>query len=63
MTDVNDVDSPRRIHKPRIIDASSSTNLLVNTNNTTPQMLSTFLHRGGIHTTPFNYAHVDGDLV
>ncbi|VDK65575.1 unnamed protein product [Onchocerca ochengi] len=63
MTDVNDVSSPRRIHKPRVIDSSSSANLLANNNNTTPRMLSTFLHRGGIHTTPFNFAHVDGDLV
>ncbi|EFO27330.2 immunoglobulin I-set domain-containing protein [Loa loa] len=60
LMDVND-GSPRRIHKPRIIDTNSSTNLLAN--NTTPQMLSTFLHRGGIHTTPFNFAHIDGDLV
>uniref|UniRef100_A0A0R3R6A4 Fibronectin type-III domain-containing protein n=1 Tax=Brugia timori TaxID=42155 RepID=A0A0R3R6A4_9BILA len=62
VTDVDDVDSSRRIHKPRIIDVSSSTSLLAN-NNTTSQMLSTFLHHGGIHTTPFNFAHVDGDLV
>ncbi|CAG9541092.1 unnamed protein product [Cercopithifilaria johnstoni] len=62
VTDVNNIDSPGRIRKPRIIDANSSTNLLTN-NNTTPQMLSTFLHRGGIHTTPFNFTHVDGDLV
>ncbi|VDM12235.1 unnamed protein product [Wuchereria bancrofti] len=62
VTDVDGVDSSRRIHNPHIIDASSSTSLLAN-NNTTSQMLSTFLHHGGIHTTSFNFAHVDGDLV
>uniref|UniRef100_A0A915Q552 Uncharacterized protein n=1 Tax=Setaria digitata TaxID=48799 RepID=A0A915Q552_9BILA len=60
----NDVDSLRRIHKPRIFDSISSTDLLANNNNAAPQMLSTFLHRGGsIHTTSLNFAHVDGDLV
>ncbi|KAL3982160.1 Immunoglobulin domain family protein [Acanthocheilonema viteae] len=63
VTDVNNIDSPRRIHKPRVIDADSSINLLTNNSNTTPQMLSTFLHHDGIHTTPFKFAHINGDLV
>lgn len=64
VTDVNSVDSSRRIHKPRIIDTSTaSLHANNNNNNTNPQMLSTFVQQGGIHTTPLNFAHIDGDLV
>ncbi|KAM3726287.1 Synaptogenesis protein [Dirofilaria immitis] len=61
MTD--DVDSVRRIHKPHVINSCSSISLIANNNNATPQMLSTFLRHGKIHTAPFNFAHINGDLV
>ncbi|VDK28318.1 unnamed protein product [Gongylonema pulchrum] len=66
-TDVSAMDSPRRIHKPRIIDDRSPTSVHANSNNNNntvgPQMLSTFVQQGAVHTTPLNFAHIDGDLV
>lgn len=62
VTDMDDVDSAHGIHNPNIIDTSSSINLSANI-DVTPQMLSTFLRRGGTHITTRDFSHVDGDLV
>ncbi|VDK46800.1 unnamed protein product [Anisakis simplex] len=69
--------SPRRIRVPRVIDSTSSpivTNYQTvggcapggagaNNNTVSSQIMSTFMQPGGVHTTPLDYSHIDGDLV
>ncbi|VDN01079.1 unnamed protein product [Thelazia callipaeda] len=59
---VKEMDLPRPVHKPRNINPSPPISIQ-STDNGSPMMLSTFLQRGGLHTTPLNLAHIDGDLV
>lgn len=59
--DFSCLDSPRRIHKPRVIDTVSPTKLA--SEKPASQMLSTFVQQGNVHTAPLSFAHIDGDLV
>ncbi|MFH4976616.1 hypothetical protein AB6A40_003325 [Gnathostoma spinigerum] len=72
----NTMDSPRRLHIPRIINEHTNSSSSIagtfsapNHNNNLggisgSQMLSTFIQPGsGIRTTAFDYAQLDGDLV
>uniref|UniRef100_A0A915BAH0 Nephrin n=1 Tax=Parascaris univalens TaxID=6257 RepID=A0A915BAH0_PARUN len=63
-TDVGPLGSSRRIHIPRVIEASTANNYQGGLNNNgASQIMSTFMQPGGVHTAPLDYSHIDGDLV